>query len=368
MEFWYCPLESLVDNKIGVMNKIVYEDITRIVSGLGSLVNSFEGKRVLITGYKGFLGSNFTAFFNVINKEVLKKKAEIICLDSNIVDLEDQTADFSQDFSLHIGNNIDVIPDKSFDYILHCAGIASPMYYRKYPLETIYVNSIGYWEMLNEIDQNKLQSFLYFSTSEVYGDPDNAHIPTHEDYRGNVSCTGPRACYDESKRLGETISISFVQQKHLPIKIVRPFNVYGPFMRLDDKRVIPDFIKDALKIGSMTVLSNGSPSRSFCYISDAMEGFLRILSTGKSGKPYNIGNDLQEVSILDLANLISDTIGGVKIKSGISEDINYLTDNPQRRCPIIIRAKEELGYNPKINLNEGLQRVISWYKETYFKR
>ena len=348
------------------MNSVVYEDIKRVIDDLGSLAHQFSGKRVLITGFKGFLGSNFTALFYVLNREVLEKKVDVYCMDNDIVDLDDQVSGFIEGFTIIKGSGVADLPTKSFHYVIHCAGIASPTFYRKYPLETINVNAIGYWEMLHGLDYNTLEGFLYFSTSEVYGDPDPVHIPTREDYRGNVSTTGPRACYDESKRVGETISVAFAQQKGLPVKIVRPFNVYGPFMRLNDRRVIPDFVKFALEEGSIKLFSDGSPTRAFCYISDALSGFLRALLIGKVARPYNIGNDSKETSMWELAQIISKILGGIHIERAVSEEKDYLTDNPQRRCPVIDRAREELNYNPEVSPEDGLERVIRWYKEVYF--
>jgi len=349
------------------MNPIIYEDIQSIVKGLGNLVYQFEGKRILLTGYKGFLGSNFTALFHILNKEVLKHNARIFCMDNDIVDLDNQIDGLTDDFIKITGSGIDDLPEKDFDYIIHCAGIASPTFYRKFPLETINVNAIGYWDFLNGINYKELKGFLYFSTSEIYGNPDKDNIPTNEEYRGNVSCTGPRACYDESKRLGETISVSFAKQKNLPIKVVRPFNVYGPFMRIKDRRAIPDFVKSGFEDGKILIYSDGTPTRAFCYVSDAVGGFIRALLMGKNGRSYNIGNDNSEINMMKLAELISGIIGNVKIEMQTSDDKDYLTDNPQRRCPDISRAKEELQYNPEIQIQAGLKRTILWYKETYYQ-
>lgn len=347
------------------MNEIIKDDILAVIENLGDLIEQFRGKTVLITGYKGFLGSNFTSFFHYLNRNLLNQSIHVTLLDNDIVNLEDQISNYTDNFEIVQGSGLDDLKTNSFNFVIHCAGIASPPYYREFPLKTIEVNSIGYWEMLKKINPDVLESFLYFSTSEIYGDPDSQNIPTQEDYRGNVSCTGPRACYDESKRLGETISIAFTEQKRLPIKIVRPFNVYGPFMRLNDKRVIPDFVKFALEEGTIKIFSDGSPTRSFCYTSDAITGFLRVLLLGEAGRPYNIGNDFEETSIKKLANYISDELGGIKISFEKSNEKEYLTDNPQRRCPDLRRARSELGYTPKITPKEGISRIINWYKETY---
>lgn len=347
------------------MHPIISEDCHHIIQHMGDLVHRFEGARVLITGHQGFLGANFLALLHTLNQEVLREKAKITCIDNRIVDLEDHTREFLQEATVLYGDALEKLPDESFDYIIHCAGIASPTFYRKYPLETIDVNAIAYWNMLHKLDTTRLKGLLYFSTSEIYGDPDAQHIPTQEDYRGHVSCTGPRACYDESKRLGETISISFVEQKGMPVKIVRPFNVYGPFMRLQDKRVIPDFVKFAYEKQAIHMYSDGSPTRAFCYTSDAIEGFTRALLVGTPGRPYNIGNDTQETSMRALAEMIAEEIGDVEITTAESAEKNYLTDNPQRRLPNIDRARQELAYRPKVHVNDGLKRIIRWYQDTY---
>jgi len=348
------------------MSPIIYDDTKKVIENLGELVNDFSGKKILITGYKGFLGANFTALFHILNSEILDQKAIVYCMDNDIVDLDNQVNNLTNAFVLLKGSGVKDLPINDFNYIIHCAGIASPIFYRKFPLETINVNAIGYWELLNGINYQSLDGFLYFSTSEIYGDPDKNNIPTNEEYRGNVSCTGPRACYDESKRLGETISVSFVNQKKLPIKIVRPFNVYGPFMRINDRRVIPDFVKYAIEQGKIRIFSDGTPTRAFCYVSDAIIGFTRALLLGREGLSYNIGNDSSEISMSELAELISEIIGNVEIVQDKSSDKHYLTDNPQRRCPDIQRAREELGYYPEVPIKKGLERIISWYKEIYY--
>ncbi|MFP4093966.1 MAG: NAD-dependent epimerase/dehydratase family protein [Cyclobacteriaceae bacterium] len=347
------------------MHKIVLEDSRKIAESLGDLTRKLEGARVLITGHQGFLGVNFLALFHYLNEEVLEKKIQLTCIDNRIVDLEDHSKEFLKDADVRYGDVLEQFPDEAFDYVVHCAGIASPTFYRKYPLETIDVNAISYWHLLQQMDSSKLKGFLYFSTSEIYGDPDPAEVPTREEYRGNVSCTGPRACYDESKRLGETISVSFVQQKGLPIKIVRPFNVYGPFMRLGDKRVIPDFVKFAYEEQAIRMYSDGTPTRAFCYTSDAIEGFTRALLIGEPGKAYNVGNDTQETSMGDLAKMVGEIIGDVEVTMAESPEENYLKDNPQRRCPVLDRARKDLGYEPKVTVREGLQRIIRWYQDTY---
>jgi len=159
--------------------------------------------------------------------------------------------------------------------------------------------------------------------------------------------------------------VSFVEQKNLPIKIARPFNVYGPFMRLHDKRVIPDFVKFAYEEQAIKMYSDGTPTRAFCYTSDAIEGFMRVLLLGKPGQPYNIGNDTQETSMKELADKVAKVVGEVEVTTAKSPEENYLQDNPQRRCPVLKRARQDLDYQPKVSLTDGLPRIIAWYRQTY---
>jgi nucleoside-diphosphate-sugar epimerase len=206
------------------------------------------------------------------------------------------------------------------------------------------------------------------SSSEVYGDPAPENIPTPETYRGNVSCTGPRACYDESKRYGETLCVNFSRHYGLPIKIARPFNNYGPGLKITDRRVIPDFARDVLSGRDIILLSDGSPTRTFCYIADAIIGYFKVLIGGRNGEPYNIGVEEPEISIGDLAEMFVSIAGDLfDYKGGavrkVSSDLNYLVDNPTRRCPMIAKARIEIGYSPTISLPEGLRRSLIWYRD-----
>ena len=195
---------------------------------------------------------------------------------------------------------------QDFSYIVHAGSIASPNFYRKFPIETMDAN-VGGLRILLDYSLSKKKSsvpvegFLFFSTSEIYGDPPESEIPTTEDFRGNVSCTGPRACYDESKRFGETLCVNFAQQYDLPIKIVRPFNNYGPGLKITDRRVLPDLARDVFARRDIVLLSNGSPTRTFCYVADATVGYIKALVNGKSGESYNIGTENPEISILKLS-------------------------------------------------------------------
>ncbi len=260
-----------------------------------------------------------------------------------------------------------------FHYIIHAASIASPTYYRKYPIQTMDANVNGLRNLLTYFQQQKgkgrpVEGLLFFSSSEVYGDPTPENIPTPETYRGNVSCTGPRACYDESKRFGETLCVNFAQQFDLPIKITRPFNNYGPGLKITDRRVLPDFARDIFAGRDVVLLSDGSPKRTFCYVADAIVGYYKILVKGRKGEAYNIGVEEPEISIGELSEclvrLARELFGySGKVVRQASQDVNYLVDNPNRRCPVIAKARTELGYNPTISLDEGLRRSLIWYHD-----
>jgi UDP-glucuronate decarboxylase len=225
-------------------------------------------------------------------------------------------------------------------------------------------NTMGLRNLLDYAAVHRPEAFLYFSTSEIYGDPDAAHIPTDESYRGNVSCTGPRACYDESKRFGETLCVNFAKVRGVPVAMARPFNNYGPGLRLSDRRVLPDFFRDSLAGRDIVLHSDGLATRTFCYISDALSGYLRILLGGKPGESYNIGTEKPEIGMRDLAGLVMKLTGsGARVVYRASDDRDYLTDNPQRRCPNIGKARGELGYEPRIGLEEGLGRALAYYRD-----
>jgi len=258
-----------------------------------------------------------------------------------------------------------------FDYIIHAAGIASPMYYRAQPLKCIDANINGIRNLFDYAvgERNAgrpLQGFLFYSSSEIYGDPVASAIPTPETYRGNVSCTGPRACYDESKRFGETLCVTFAKQEGIPARIARPFNNYGPGLKITDGRVLPDFAKDVLAGRDIVMFSDGSPKRTFCYATDAIAGYYKVLVRGGNGEAYNIGIDRPEISVAQLAATVVSTAQELfgyrgKVVLGKAKEADYLIDNPNRRCPIIDKARSQLGYDPKVLVDEGVRRSLIWY-------
>ena len=265
-------------------------------------------------------------------------------------------------------DDIAAIPDAhGARFVIHGASIASPSYYREHPLETIDANVWGLRHLLDFYRaQGALEGFLFFSSSEIYGDPDPRFIPTGEEYRGNLSCHGPRACYDESKRLGETLCWVYAKQYGMPIMVARPFNNFGPGMRVGDKRLPADFAKCIVENRDIVIFSDGAPTRTFCYVSDAVTGYLLCLLHGQYDY-FNIGIEKPEISVRDLARIyqqagteLFDYTGEVQYK--LSPDPDYLTDNPNRRCPSIDKARETLGYDPKVLIDDGVRRYLSFLK------
>lgn len=336
-------------------------------------IKRLSNSSILITGCAGFLGFYFVHFLYQYREELNLKK--VICLDNFMLGypkwIDEVTAD-----SRFVVKKFDVIKDDiasideaaEADYIIHMASIASPMFYRKYPIETLDANIWGLRSLLEFYKEKSIKGFLFYSSSELYGDPVPEAVPTSEDYNGNVCATGPRACYDESKRFGETMCMLFAQQYKMPIGVVRPFNNYGPGMKINDKRVPADFAKNIIEGKDITILSNGSPSRTFCYIADAIAGYLKIMLYGKYDY-FNIGIDNPEITITRLAEIYAEAgkeINGYEgnINYAVSEDKEYLTNNPQRRCPDITKARTLLGYEPQIKVEEGVRRFLQFIKES----
>ncbi len=348
-------------------NYNIFDDYSKIDESLRDSIKSFENSSLLISGCAGFLGFNFLHYFYHLEKSNKIKFSKIVAVDNFIRGEPDWLKELSCHFeSLEIINS-DILTleyEYSFNYIIHAASIASPIFYRQYPLETIRVNSIGTDKLLaSTLESKNIRSILFFSSSEIYGDPDPAYIPTSESYNGNVSCNGPRACYDESKRIGETICSSYYQKYGTPIKIVRPFNNYGPGLKLSDRRVIPDFFRSIFEDNKIILLSDGTATRTFCYVTDAISGYLLALLSSHNGHAFNIGTETPEISMKDLARKIAKTTGNqTQIEFAISHDKNYLKDNPNRRCPNIKKATDMLGYIPKVSLDDGLHKTYEYYR------
>jgi nucleoside-diphosphate-sugar epimerase len=358
--------------------QVVERDLEYVTSNLAAEFEELSGRKLLVTGGAGFLGYYLVQAPLYWNRQAdPARRIAVTVYDHFGRGLPDwlESLGSTPELSLVQHDVTRPLPADTpdFDYIIHAASIASPTYYRRHPIATMDANVTGVRLLLDHARERAqagkpIRGLLFFSTSEIYGDPDPASIPTSETYRGNVSCTGPRACYDESKRYGETLCVNFARECGIPVAMARPFNNYGPGLKITDRRVIPDFARDVLAGRDIRMLSSGAPTRTFCYVADAVVGYYKILAKGRPGEPYNIGVETPEISIAAVAERVAalarelfDYEGRVIRKP--SDDPDYLVDNPNRRCPVIRKAREELGYDPQISLDEGLGRSLLWYRE-----
>jgi dTDP-glucose 4,6-dehydratase/UDP-glucuronate decarboxylase len=346
---------------------IVNQDIKEISEEISSISSKLEGKTVLLVGGAGFLGNYLVSTFDYLNKNELEEPCKVIVVDNFITGLEKNV---NQNKNIQLMRHDITKPlkvEEKIDYIVHAASLASPVFYNKYKLETIDAGYLGTRNLLELAKEKNLENFLYFSSSEIYGNPLPEFIPTKEDYLGNVSCNGPRSCYDESKRVGEALTATYGDLYKIPSTIVRPFNTYGPGMRLDDGRVVSNFVVAALNGGKIPMYRGGSQTRTFCYIGDATVGYFKaLLSPGDGERIFNIGNDGQEIKMKHLAELVLGLVGNK------NASIDYIKDtmsvyhdkvDPDRRCPDLTRAREVLGYEPKVNLTYGIKNFIEWAKD-----
>jgi dTDP-glucose 4,6-dehydratase len=305
-------------------------------------------KRVLITGGAGFIGSHLC-------RRLLGEGYKVLCVDNFITGSRDNINELRSDsnFELMVHNVCSEIRiSGNVDYVLHCASLASPDDYLKFPIQTLKVGSLGTHNTLG-LAKEKKAAFLLFSTSEVYGDP--LEHPQKESYWGHVNPVGVRGCYDESKRFAEAITMAYHRTHKIDTKIVRIFNTYGPRMRNHDGRVVPNFICQALNNQPLTVYGRGEQTRSFCYIDDLVDGLFRLMLSGEN-EPVNLGNP-GEFTIMQLAKLTLKLTGS---KSKIIYK-KLPQDDPRQRRPNITKAKRVLKWQPKISLEEGLKRTISWF-------
>ncbi len=350
-----------------VLSGIVDQDMYRIAYGLGSSVKELEGRSLLITGGSGILGSYFVAAMEFLNKHILDQPCKVISVDNFLIAKKKNMVKEIDDPNITFKMHDVCVPmriHEPVDYVVSAAGVASPIYYKRFPIETIDGTTVGVKNILEFSREKRIKSLLYFSSSEIYGDPDPKNIPTPETYRGHVSSIGPRACYDESKRLGETLCVTYHQVYQVPVKIVRPFNVYGPGMSPADHRAVPSFFSKGFNGQDLHVYGGGNQTRTFCYISDSIIGFMKILLSNRNGEVYNVGNDTGETNMNDLATLIVDQVFDNRIKAVLAEyPAQYPQDEPQRRCPDLTKIKNHLGYVPSVELKAGLKRMAIWFAE-----
>jgi len=350
------------------------KEIEEIINNLEDISKSIEEKNILVTGGAGFLGS-------WLCEVLVEQGANVICLDNLVSGLKANISHLmDRDNFKFVQHDITqpIFFDERVDVVMHLASRASPFEFEKFPIQILKANTLGIWVALGIAKKHDAR-FLYTSTSEVYGKAEE--IPTSEEYRGNVNPVGPRSCYDEAKRCGESYVIAYKMQHGLDVRIARIFNTYGPRMRAEGVygRVIPRFIEQALSNKPITIFGDGSQTRSFCYVTDQVEGLLKHtfsfvkrkpvlkekLERGNEKKGSEIGGEVvnigcdKEITILELAKLIRE------LTNSSSEIVfeELPKDDPPRRKPDITKAKEILGWEPKVELEEGLLKMIKWFKE-----
>ena len=306
-------------------------------------------KRILVTGGAGFIGSHLC-------KRLIDQGAEVICLDNFFTGNKDNIKDLFSNPNFELVRHDIVEPILlEVDEIYHLACPASPLHYQINPVKTIKTNVFGTLNVLGITKRIKAKVLLA-STSEVYGDPE-VH-PQVEEYWGHVNPIGLRSCYDEGKRVAESLMASYQMQNSVDIRIARIFNTYGPNMSWNDGRVISNFIRDALKNNPITIFGDGHQTRSFCYVSDMIEGLIKLMNIGTYKGPVNLGNP-NEMEIIEIAEKI---VGLTKSKSKMVFE-KLPEDDPKRRCPDITKAKKELGWEPLVSFDEGIKKTIDYFKK-----
>jgi UDP-glucuronate decarboxylase len=341
-------------------SKIIKEDIHFILSRFEQL-ESFRNKTILITGAAGFLPAYLVEFFLSIDPVL---NTRVIGLVRNLVKAEVRLSHWLNDSRLLLKQHDVSLPyysSEKIDFIIHAASQASPKFYGIDPVGTLVANVIGTMNQLDLAREHSVESFLFFSSGEVYGEVKEEDIPIKENTFGYLNPATVRACYGESKRMGENMCVSYFAQYGVKAKIVRPFHTYGPGMALDDGRVFADFVANVVNKQNIIMRSDGSAIRPFCYLTDATLGFLTVLIKGESGQAYNIGNPIEEYSILELANIIAKIYPdfGVKVEQHVKDHSgsNYLKSPIKRNSPNIDKVMQ-LGWRPDVTAAEGFKRTI----------
>jgi UDP-glucuronate decarboxylase len=310
-------------------------------------------KRILVAGGAGFIGSHLC-------RRLLEEDNDVICVDNLVTGRRENIKELLNNSRFEF-NRHDVIEPLlvEVDQVYHLASPASPIHYQSNGIKTLKTNFLGTYNLLG-IAKRVGARFLLASTSEVYGDPD-VH-PQPETYWGNCNPIGERSMYDEGKRVAEALTMQYHRQNDVGVRIVRIFNTYGPLMCPDDGRVVSNFIVQALRGNSVTVFGDGSQTRSFCYVSDLVDGLIRMMNSDMTG-PINLGNP-SEKTVLEIARLVIEMVGG---ESKI-EFLPLPADDPRRRKPDITLAREHLGWEPKVSLDEGLASTIDYFRKRIAKQ
>ena len=299
-----------------------------------------KSKSVLLIGSDGFLGNWFR-------------------------DILDENGNKYATYDIQSGNDIcDGMGDiPRYDYVINCAGIASPEKYMKQPVETMDVSYIGTKNVLDYCVENKVESVLMFSSSEVYGTPESISIPTKEDYIGTIPTRSSRSCYDIGKQVLETLCHIYHNKHNVPVKVVRPFNFYGAYMGINDNRVLSNWMRSMLRDEDIMIYGDGKQTRTFCYAEDGINMCLGVLINGKNGEIYNVGNPTPELTMIDLAKVFCNVLD-YNDRYVIRDYPNfYPKEEPLRRCPNIDKVVRDTGIQPKTTLDIGLKKMLKYFEE-----
>jgi len=351
-------------------NQVIDEDIKNIVK-FDLPWDRFEGQSILVTGANGFLPAYMIKTLMHLNDEN-NLRINIIGLVRNELKAFSQFKNHKNRKDLKFIKRDICDPlsiNDDINYIIHAASQASPKYYGKDPVGTLCANTIGTYNLLNLARSKNIESFLFFSSGEIYGQVADPSKPINELYYGYLDPLDVRSCYAESKRIGETMCVSWSHQYGIPIKIVRPFHTYGPGMDLNDGRVFADFVANIVNGSNILLNSDGSAIRSFCYLTDATQGFFTVILKGLNGHAYNVGNSEAEISILDLAKLLVKLYPEKQLEIEFEMnkyDEGYIKSRTSRYCPDISKI-EKLGWRPTTCLEEGFRRTIASYCRTSAK-
>jgi UDP-glucuronate decarboxylase len=334
---------------------VTKEDVESLSNRLVNDGIDFDDQPILVTGGAGFLGS-------YLCDVLVKLKARVTCLDNFSSGTRENIQHLLEldNFKL-IEHDVSrpIFFDNEINIVVHLASRASPFEFARFPIQIMKANTLGTWVALGIAKENEAR-LVYASSSEIYGDPDPANIPTPETYWGNVNPVGPRSCYDEAKRAGEAFTNAYRIEHGLDTRVLRIFNTFGPRMRPGDLygRVISRFVDQALNSQPLTVFGDGTQTRSFSYVSDTVEGIVKAMWVDEaSGEVLNLGSSV-ETRIVDLAKMV------LKF-TGSNSEIEFHPlpiDDPMRRCPFTNKAKTLLGWQPEFSLEQGLERTIGWYE------
>tara|TARA_R110002110_G_scaffold128295_4_gene307915 strand:+ start:14078 stop:15100 length:1023 start_codon:yes stop_codon:yes gene_type:complete len=331
-------------------NKILEDDNSHIYKHLKGKIEALKNARVLVTGSDGFLGQTIISFLNFLNRTKFGEGEQI-----GIIAVDYRDCDIC-------GNINNFITEGVVDYIINCAGIASPKKYLKLPLKTLDVSYIGTKNILELAMLRNTKSVIMFSSSEVYGTPDPQNIPTTEDYIGTVTTFGNRSCYDIGKNVLETLSYVYNNCYDIPVNVLRPFNLYGPLMDINDGRIIPNICKSMMNEKDFSIYGNGQQTRTYCYVADAMIYLFEVLFSKQFGEIYNIGSEGEELSAYELANKAYALIGPSNSKAVIKPyPQDYPDQEPRRRCPNISKVKKLSDYSPAYNFQKGFRSCYNYF-------